>query len=164
MNVYLFRHGQKGSSPISEPDLTEFGHQQARTIAERIRLGEFLPGSHFLVSPRLRAQSTLRAAALYCKVSPRIEKTLDQREGYESAEQFRTRIAGFVSSLEKLHKPDDTVYICTHHDWIEEALSIIPADTDLLDSKYWSWNPAQFAYFKINNGLWELKKFDKVAP
>jgi broad specificity phosphatase PhoE len=164
MNVYLFRHGQKGFSPLAEPDLTDDGHKQAAVIAERIRSGTFLPGTQFLVSPRLRAQSTLRPAALFCKVTPKIAKALDQREGFESTEQFRSRIADFIRTLEKSYTKTDTVYLCTHHDWIEEALSLIPADIDLLDSKYWSWSSAQFAQFKVTNGLWELKSFDKILP
>jgi broad specificity phosphatase PhoE len=164
MNVYLFRHGQKGFSPFAEPDLTDAGHKQATVIAERIRSGTLLPGTQFLVSPRVRAQSTLRPAALFCKVTPKIVEALNQREGFESAEQFRSRIADFIRTLEKNYAETDTVYLCTHHDWIEEALSLIPADTDLLDSKYWSWNSAQFAQFKVTNGLWELKSFDKILP
>lgn len=164
MNVYLFRHGQKSSSPLSEPDLTEYGHQQAARIAERIRAGSFLPGTLFLASPRLRAQSTLRVAADYCKKKPEVVQALDQREGYESAEQFRNRIAAFINSFEKTYAAEKTVYLCTHHDWIEEALSLIPADTDLLDSKYWSWSSAQFAQFQITNGLWEIKNFAQVTP
>jgi broad specificity phosphatase PhoE len=164
MNVYLFRHGQKGSTPLSDPDLTEYGYQQSRALAEKIREGDFLPGTQFLASPRLRAQSTLRMAALLCQVPLRIEPTLDQRESYESAEDFRTRISELIHSLTKLYSGNDTVYLCTHHDWVEEALSLIPADVDLLDSKYWSWSPAQFAHFKVKDGVWEFLKFDKVQP
>lgn len=162
MHVYLFRHGQKGSTPYSDPDLTELGHLQARTLAEKIRDHAFIAGTHFVASPRLRAQSTLRVAALQCQSPVRVDTGLDQRESYESAVDFRTRISDFIQALPKMFDESAVVYLCTHHDWIEEALSLIPADTDLLDTKYWSWNPAQYAFFKVNNGLWELQSFDKI--
>ncbi|RYZ81505.1 MAG: phosphoglycerate mutase, partial [Proteobacteria bacterium] len=60
MEVYLLRHGQKDSVPFADPDLTPFGHQQARQLSDLVRRSEFANGTQFLASPRLRAQSTLR--------------------------------------------------------------------------------------------------------
>lgn len=122
-----------------------------------------MKGSHFLASPRLRAQSTLRPAALFCQQKIQIDDRLDQRESYESAEAFRLRIAELLQFVTNEFASTDTVYLCTHHDWIEESLSVIPADTDLLDSKYWSWHPAQYAHFEVSDGLWKLKAFSQVT-
>jgi broad specificity phosphatase PhoE len=164
MKVYLFRHGQKDSMPLGDPDLTGVGHQQARKLAELINSGELLRGTQFLASPRIRAQSTLTPAARACHNSVQVLSDLDQREVYESSEVFRARIQQLLSSLEKKFSPNDVVYLCTHHDWIEESLSVIPADTDLLDSRYWSWRPAQYMHFEVIDGLWLLRQFKQVEP
>lgn len=164
MKVYLFRHGQKDSLPFEDPDLTNFGHQQAAKLAELIKNGTLLKGTQFLASPRIRAQSTLRPAAELCKHALQVVSDLDQRAAYESSEVFRSRIQQILNSLEKKFSSKDVIYLCSHHDWIEESLSVIPADTDLLDSRYWTWRPAQFMHFEIVEGLWVLKTFDRIEP
>jgi broad specificity phosphatase PhoE len=162
MNVYLFRHGQKGSEPSRDPDLTLFGHQQARKLAQLVGAGSLSRGTHFLASPRLRAQSTLTPAASLCESRLEIVADLDQREGYEDSTAFRARIRAFLTGLEKKFAPGDVVYLCTHHDWIEEALALIPADRDLLESSYWTWSPAQYMHFEVTGGLWQLRHYDRI--
>lgn len=164
MKVYLFRHGQKDTLPFEDPDLTGFGHQQANKLAELIRNGVLLPGTQFLASPRKRAQSTLSPAAALCEAQLQIVSDLDQRTSFENSDIFRARIQQLLHSLEKKFSANDVIYLCSHHDWIEESLSVIPSDSDLLDPRYWSWRPAQFMHFEVHDGLWILKKFDKVEP
>jgi broad specificity phosphatase PhoE len=164
MKVYLFRHGQKDSLPFEDPDLTSFGHQQANKLAELIRNGDLLKGTQFLASPRKRAQSTLRPAATLCQAPLQVASDLDQRTSFENADVFRARIQQTLNSLEKKFSTNDVIYLCSHHDWIEESLSVIPADTDLLDPRYWSWRPAQYMHFEVQDGLWILKTFNRVEP
>jgi broad specificity phosphatase PhoE len=164
MKVYLFRHGQKDTLPYEDPDLTGFGHQQANKLAELIRTGVLLPGTQFLASPRKRAQSTLAPAAALCKAQIHVVSDLDQRTSFENSDIFRSRIQQLLHSLENKFSANDVIYLCSHHDWIEESLSVIPSDSDLLDPRYWSWRPAQFMHFEVTDGLWVLKKFDKVEP
>ncbi len=164
MKVYLFRHGQKDSSPLRDPDLTKGGHEQARRVAELISSGDFFRGTRFLASPRLRAQSTLLPAAQLCQSQVQIVSDLDQREPFETSEVFQARIQQFLLSLENKFSQRDVVYLCTHHDWIEDSLSLIPADTDLLETRYWNWSPAQFMEFDIVEGLWHLRRFDRILP
>lgn len=164
MKVYLFRHGQKNSLPYEDPDLTALGHQQATLLAEFIRLGNLLQGTRFLSSPRLRAQNTLKPAAVLCERRLQIVTDLDQKTAQETSELFRARIQHLLLSLEKKHSAEDVIYLCSHHDWIEEALSLIPADTDLLESRYWSWRPAQYMLFDVRDGLWHLKTFNRIDP
>ncbi|MGZ3744901.1 MAG: histidine phosphatase family protein [Pseudobdellovibrionaceae bacterium] len=162
MKVYLFRHGQKESFPFEDPDLTSFGHQQAIQLANLIRSGDLCKGTHFLSSPRLRAQSTFKPAAELCGSPLQVTAALDQRTAYESAEVFRSRIQHLLNSLPENFSEKDVVYLCSHHDWIEESLSLIPADTDLLSPPYWSWRPAQYMYFEVVDGLWTLKHFNRI--
>ncbi|MBK9322048.1 MAG: histidine phosphatase family protein [Bdellovibrionaceae bacterium] len=162
MKVYLFRHGQKDSVPLKDPDLTRGGHEQANRIAALITSGDFFRGTQFLTSPRLRAQRTLMPAAQLCQSQVQIVTDLDQREPFETSEFFRARIQKFVLSLEKKFSEKDIIYLCTHHDWIEESLSLIAADTDLLETRYWHWNPAQFMEFDILEGLWILRRFERI--
>lgn len=164
MKVYLFRHGQKDSLPFEDPDLTSFGHQQANKLADLIRNGSLLKGTQFLASPRKRAQSTLSPAAILCNRDLQIVSDLDQRTTFENSDLFRARIQQLLGSLEKKFSSEDVIYLCSHHDWIEESLSVIPSDTDLLDPRYWSWRPAQYMHFEVVDGLWLLKTFNKVEP
>jgi phosphohistidine phosphatase SixA len=164
MKVYLFRHGQKDSQPFEDPDLTSWGHQQAQKLAELMRIGELLRGTQFLTSPRIRAQSTLKPAAQLCQSGVQILNDLDQRTSFESGDVFRSRIQQILGSLEKKFTQTDIIYLCSHHDWIEESLSLIPADTDLLDPRYWNWRPAQYMHFEIIDGLWLLKTFNRIEP
>lgn len=163
MKVYLFRHGQKDITPFSDPDLTSFGHQQARKLAQEIHHGALLRGTHFLASPRLRAQNTLRPAAELCGHEIQVHSDLDQRGSQEGFEEFRVRVQNFLSSLARKFQPQDVVYLCTHHDWIEEAMSCIPCDVDLLDMRYSVWSPAQFMHFQIQEGIWHLQCHDRIA-
>jgi phosphohistidine phosphatase SixA len=162
MNVYLFRHGQKASLPFADPDLTATGFAQASSLARRIENGELLAGTHFWASPRIRAQNTFAAAAQLCKAPVQIVRDLDQREHFETSEVFRARIQSLLLGLEKKFASGDIVYLCTHHDWIEESLPLIPADTDLLDSRYWSWNPTQYMHFEVGQGVWQLRNFNRI--
>lgn len=164
MKVYLFRHGQKESLPFEDPDLTSFGHQQADRLAEFIRQGELAKGTQFLSSPRRRAQSTFKPAAQLCSSPLQVVQDLDQRTQLESPEVFRARIQHLLNSLERKFSGKDVIYLCTHHDWIEESLSIIPADTDLVEPRYWSWRPAQYMSFEVSDGLWILKNFNRIEP
>jgi broad specificity phosphatase PhoE len=164
MKVYLFRHGQKDSLPFEDPDLTPFGHQQAAKLAELMRTGELLKGTQFLTSPRIRAQSTFKPAAHFCNSRLQVMNDLDQRTTFETSEAFRVRIQQVLASLDRKFSSKDIVYLCSHHDWIEESLSLVPADTDLLDPRYWSWRPAQYMHFEVLDGLWLLKTFNRIEP
>lgn len=164
MKVYLFRHGQKNSFPLENPDLTGLGHQQAAALAEQIRAGALLRGTRFLASPRLRAQNTLKPASELCQSPLQVVSFLDQKTAYETGEAFRDRIRLFLDTVEKNSSSEDVVYLCSHHDWIEESLSLIPADTDLLEPRYWNWRPAQYMQFDVVGGLWHLKNFNRIEP
>jgi broad specificity phosphatase PhoE len=164
MNVYLFRHGQKDSLPFEDPDLTSFGHQQATKLAELIRNGGLFKGTQFLTSPRIRAQSTFRPAAQFCGSPLQVTNDLDQRTTFETREAFHARIQQLLASFENIFSKEDVIYLCTHHDWIEESLSVIPADTDLLEPLFWSWRPAQYMHFEIVDRLWILKTFNRIEP
>lgn len=148
--------------PFNDPDLTSFGHQQAAKLAELIRQGELLKGTQFLTSPRKRAQSTLAPAAEYCQSRLQVLSDLDQRAHFETAESFNSRIQQVLGSLEKKYRSEDVIYLCSHHDWIEDALTLIPSDTQLVDGRFCSWQPAQFMHFEIHDGLWLLKNYNKV--
>ena len=78
-----------------------------------------------------------------------IEIRLDERQESESGKQFRKRI---VSLLNDCHDSFETkakiVFMCTHGDWLEEALSLLDLDT-----------------FSIKKGSWievEIKKINDV--
>ena len=64
MEIVLVRHGQpawtRNGLGVTDPELTEIGHRQARATAERLSATRF---DALVVSPMLRAQQTARPLA-----------------------------------------------------------------------------------------------------
>ncbi len=88
--LYLVRHGKTAwtlsgqHTGITEPPLTQHGHNQARKLSRRLQEIGF---SHVLVSPRLRAQQTCELAGLAAE--SRIEADLAEWN-YGDYEGFRS--------------------------------------------------------------------------
>lgn len=88
-------------------------------------------------------------------------RELDERQNSESPLQFTKRVKNFLTFISS---QTGTVYLCSHLDWIEEALREIPGDTDLLQDKYQHWAPGQFMTFEVTSQLWHLGKFGSIEP
>lgn len=159
MRLILFRHTERENLGTSNPPLSRRGIQQAENIARRV-LSKNLPSpSKLYASPRLRAQMTLTPLNEQMKIGIQILPELDERLNSESAVQFTTRVKLFLSKCEV---QEGTLYLCTHLDWIEEALCEIPSNVDLLQAKFQSWSPGQFMHFKVEEGLWQFEDFGRI--
>lgn len=161
MNVLLFRHGQKGLTPFDNPHLTADGFVQAEAILKAVQ-NKLLPEpTELWVSEKIRTAQTLQFVGRNFKLAPKIRKELDLRNDSETQKNFKDRVDSLVQEIALTSQNNSelkTIYLCTHYDWIEEAMSLIPCDTDLTTYQFAHWGPAQFASFQIENGVWKLIK------
>lgn len=159
MNVVLFRHAQKGMIPFENPHLTTEGFVQADAIAACVQEKKLPAPTDIWVSEKIRTHQTLQAVAANCKVTTEIKHELDLRNDHETQKMFQNRVNSLIDLLTITSEKDSslkTIYLCTHYDWIEEAMALIPCDTNLSTYEFSHWGPAQYASFQIENGLWKL--------
>ncbi len=58
--------------------------------------------------------------------------------------------------MEQRSNANEVHFICTHYDWIEEALTLINSDKNLNSFEYSGWSPAQFLVFEVSDGSWKV--------
>ncbi len=166
MKFVLFRHAQKGLTPYADPELTTEGHQQAAALSTLIKQNLLPVPTHAWASPKVRTCQTLRPACDVAKVRVQISDLLEQRENHETLEIFRHRIQSFLNSFTTNLPEDNSTeschFVCTHYDWIEEAMTLINSDKDLNIFEFSHWPPAQYVTFEIENSIWKFIR--KGAP
>ncbi len=150
MKFVLFRHAQKGLTPYTDPELTAEGHLQAAALPGQIKQNLLPTPTHIWASPKIRTTQTLKSLADEAKIRIQISDLLDQRESHESLPEFRHRVQSFLSSFEA-NTTEEIHFVCTHYDWIEEAMALIKSDKDLKSFEFSHWAPAQFVIFEIKN-------------
>lgn len=159
MRVYLLRHGERQNSRSltsqSDPGLSARGLKQAEAIAAKVSKGDWDQPDRVLCSPRLRSQLTLSPLSIQSSCNLQILTALDERTSEETAAQFTNRVRKFLHDLESLPGVN---YLCSHLDWIEEAMISIPSSADLLKSQYHIWEPGSFMVFDLVDGIWEFRK------
>lgn len=155
MRVYLFRHAERENSGQADPPLTAHGRKQATAIGRLVASGEWDRPDRIWISPRRRTLETFAPAAASAGVSVQVLPELDERQSAESGAQFTLRVRRLL--IETAQTPGVT-YLCTHLDWIEEAIIAIPSPEDLLATQHQIWSPAQHMIFDIEDGLWHLRR------
>lgn len=155
MRVYLFRHAERENSGQADPPLTPHGRQQAREIGKQIESGAWDKPDRLWISPRRRTFETFAPASIAVGVSTQIMPELDERQSAENGAQFTQRVRKLLG--ETVQTPGVT-YLCTHLDWIEEAMIAIPSPEDLLALQHQIWSPAQHMVFDVEDGLWHLRR------
>lgn len=162
MTIYFFRHGDRESRRLvassvegSEPDLTPSGHRQAECLHAWVQQGQLPRPSQLMASPRRRAQNTLKqlSEGLSLPVKPLPE--LDERTDAESARDFRDRVSEF---LRQVQQQSGVLFVCSHYDWLEELLTLAPADEDLVVDGSPLWAPGAFLGFEITEEIWHVKQ------
>lgn len=159
MQIYLFRHAERENSGQGNPPLSSRGFKQAQELARQQAAGLFTKPGKLLVSPKVRTQQTFSPLAESLGVELVMTPELDERLSSENASQFAARVKRFLAYLER---QSGVIYVCSHLDWIEEAMIAIPSDTDLLAEKFQAWAPAQYTEFDVREGLWLVLKTGRV--
>jgi broad specificity phosphatase PhoE len=150
----LFRHGEKQMQGF-DPELSPQGFIQAQKILEKVKSGK-LPKPHALyVSTKKRTAQTFEPLSREFRLKSQIKAELTERVPGETSEKFRFRIQEFLVRLLLQHQDNETLYLCTHFDWIEEFMSVIESDTDL--SRYSNFGAGQFILFEKKE-LWHMLK------
>lgn len=155
MLVYIFRHAHKNSSPWDNPPLSSLGLEQATRLVEEVGSDKILHKPTLLFcSPKLRTVQSFQPLSQTLSLELRVHEGLNERHSHESAAVFKQRVNGFLHEMNRVEWRTESVFLCTHLDWIEEALIQIPSSDDLLRLNHWS--PIGYAGFRIDDGLWKL--------
>ena len=167
MQVVLFRHGHKDFMPPEDPSLSARGFDQAKKLATLVASHELPKPTHCWASDKIRTLQTLQDVINQTSSHSEQTKQLSIRSHQESQQQFRNRIQNFLNEIDRRaentqHK-NEIHYICTHYDWIEEAMSLINCDKDLNSYEFSSWAPAQYLIFDLYDGCWHLTKKGAVT-
>lgn len=160
MKTVLFRHAERQSNGLTNPPLSPRGEEQASKLAAMVGAHLLPQPTKLLSSPRIRARQTLLPLSLALNCEIQVASELDERQNYESAQQFSTRIEKF---LQQLPNQQGIIFFCTHLDWIEEAMTLIPSSSDLTKNDYATWSPGQYMEFEVSDGLWDLQTFGRIT-
>ena len=159
MQLILFRHAHKGLTPSADPELSAPGFKQAEKLVELVNSKKIPAPTKAWVSEKIRTRQTIEPVIRYYKAAVETSDLLNLRGYNENAEQFRLRIKKMLNMIDELSQKNasEIHYLCTHYDWIEDALVFINSSTDLTTYEYASWAPAQYIHFEIRDGLWIVK-------
>lgn len=160
MKIYLFRHAQKAMDFSGDPDLTVEGHAQASKLLDKVLKKELPQPTELWVSPKKRTHSTFRPVAEYFHLPLLAQDALLEQQGDETLAEFRSRIEKLFASATK---SGTVVFLCTHYDWVIEAMSVVPADTDLSGSEFSHWSPCQYVGFNVDpDGVFEFLELKRI--
>ena len=161
MQLILLRHAHKGLTPAADPELSTPGFKQAQKLVEIIEQKRLPPPNKCWVSEKIRTKQTIEAASQKFKSTIEASDLVNLRSFNETAEEFQQRIKKMISMLNSTAQDSRTAshahYLCTHYDWIEDALVFIPSPTDLTSFEFSSWAPAQYIHFEIINSIWTVR-------
>lgn len=157
MKIVLFRHAQKGIMPFEDPELTQEGFRQAEMIYSLVQRKCLPEPTHAWVSPKIRTSQTLQPVCENFKIKIRKTELLNMCTQNESSADFRKRISNFLNQFETI-AAQETHFLCTHYDWIEEAMTLINCDKDLNSFEFSHWAPTQYIVFEIASSIWKFVK------
>ncbi len=161
MNIVLFRHAKKSFLPFDDPSLSPEGFIQSERLPETVKKQNLPPATALWASEKIRTHQTFQnlAATLGLKIITRTE--LNLRADFETQKMFQARVQSLIDELSVTTQKQDSnhvIYLCTHYDWIEESMPLIPSDKNLTGFEFSTWAPAQFVHFKIAEKNWQFIK------
>ena len=158
MHVVLLRHATRDLQSPDDGKLSELGFQQAEELIEKIAPQGALPEPSVLIaSPKRRARETLHPVASHLALPLVVSHALDERKNDETGSEFIVRIKKWVESLRNDFASDEVIWACSHADWLESIMDVIPCDLEEWE-KVMPFSPAQFRVFKIEDGIWKKVK------
>lgn len=161
MKIYFFRHAQKAMDFSGDPDLTIEGHAQASKVLDKVLKNELPRPTELWVSPKKRTHSTFRPLSQHFNIPLQTQDSLLEQQSEETLTEFRARIERLLLSAKI--SPGAVIFLCTHYDWVAEAMAVVPSDTDLSTSDYAHWNPCQYIGFHVTEGgLFELIELKRI--
>jgi broad specificity phosphatase PhoE len=163
MKVVILRHATRSPSGMGDSPLNATGLLQARKLATELLspLGPLPHPTHLWASPKTRAQQTLTPLSETTGLELRTDVRLDERHQDETTQEFTKRIREILSEVSRLSStPETCVYLCSHLDWLEEAMPLL--DSDMNDHETaMPFSTAEFRIFRLQGELgrqlWKLK-------
>lgn len=154
MLVVLLRHAEKLNSYGNDPELSPRGYQDAQKLL--LQVGQLIPRPNALwSSPKQRAQQTLEPIAQKLSLEIKTMPELNERQASETTTQFSARVQQIFQVLSSQAFGTTTVWLCTHADWLAEAVTSIPSD--LSDPEFEaSFLNCQHRVFAWTGGIWHF--------
>ncbi len=164
MKIYLFRHAQKAMDFSSDPDLTAEGHHQAQKLVDKVLKNELPQPTTLWVSPKKRTCATFRPLAQHFGLHLELEETLIEQKNSETQSQFSQRVRNLCERATCM--TDGVLFICTHYDWVVEAIQTLPSDIIDSSSRDFShWSPCQYVGFEVSpQGLFKFIEVKRISP
>ena len=159
MYLILIRHGHKTFLPTHDPTLSDKGFSQAGELLKLVEKSVLPIPNMCWVSDSQRTYQTVEKIIKHHAVQYEKTDQLSVRHSEESNFEFRNRVAKTINSLDQiaLQSRDKVYMLCTHFDWIEEAMSVINCDQNLTSFEYSNWAPAQYMVFEIKDSTWFVR-------
>lgn len=158
MKITLIRHSNRDISMSSDGGLNEIGKGRAEGLKARLQPEGDLPKpTQLFSSPKRRAKETMQPLSEFLKMPLQITELLDERFADESSVEFRSRVRKFIDLLPEKYKSNEVLYLCTHADWLEEAMTVMPTDLreEISDTVFAC---CETRTFEFNEGIWEYRK------
>lgn len=158
MRLVLFRHGHKQFSMDNDPSLSDRGYIQATHLLGLIEKQQLPLPTQCWFSEKKRTFETLSALEQTPNIQWLKKNHLNERSHKEDLAQFQTRISAALKDMTKQSTTNDTLFVCTHYDWIEEAINLIPCDKNLNSFEFINWSPGQYLEFDYYDDLFHVIK------
>ncbi len=160
MKIYLFRHAEKINAFHRNPELSPQGEKQALLLAEKVQQALLPRPTELWVSPKKRAQQSMGPLSQALDLPLQIKTALDERDVSENQSQFHQRVEKICHSLTSAK---GVIYLCSHFDWLEEALAVLPSDEELTHERYAHWSPLQYMGFHFRDSLFQLIDSQRIS-
>ncbi len=158
MKIILLRHGNRDLSMSSDGGLNQIGKDLATGFHARLQPNGELPiPTCLLASPKKRAQETLLPLSKALSIQLKTDKGLDERQNDETSAAFRARVKKYFEALPTQYKPTDVLYLCTHADWLEDAMIVLPSDIPTFVAES-GFACGEYRIFQFNGEIWKFAK------
>lgn len=158
MKLILLRHGNRDLGMSSDSGLNQIGKEVATSLPLKLEPNGNLPvPTQLIASPKKRAQETLQPLSKALKLPLLTEKSLDERHHDETSTEFRVRVKKYLEVIPKQYRPTDVIYICTHSDWLEDAMITLPSDVPSFIAES-GFACGEYRAFEFNGEIWKYLK------
>lgn len=161
MKIYVFRHAQKAMDFSGDPDLTVEGHAQASKLVDKVLKSELPTPTEIWSSPKKRSLSTLRPLAEHLNIPLHADDVLLEQKSDETLQDFRKRISQLFDTLSDTK--DRVIFLCSHYDWVVEAMALVNCNDDLTSADFSHWTPCQHVGFELQpDGFYKFLELKRV--
>lgn len=158
MKITLLRHGNRDLMLSADGGLNQTGKELAAGLFARLHpQGDLLIPTHLICSPKKRAKETLLPLSEDLGLPVEVEESLDERLNDETSSEFRARVRKFLELIPTKYKSIDVIYLCSHADWLEDAMAVLPSDIPRMIAES-GFGCGEHRSFQFKAGLWAYLK------